>query len=123
MIKGYHILYLLVFLVVFQACKKSISSEKQNYIGQWITGDALEQISIFQDGSATWMKQEGAVQSSINNGRIKFDENSFTIKSGLIREKFEINTEPTPVSQNSGLMYSGYKYFAKFNNQNFYRIY
>jgi hypothetical protein len=110
-------------LFIFQSCKKSITAENQNYIGQWVTNDALEQIIIYQDGSAGWVKQEGSTQRSINNGRIKFDSNFFIIKSGVTRKKFIIDQAPITVSQNNSLMFSGYKYYAKFNGQNFYRIF
>ena len=110
-------------LFIFQSCKKSITAENQIYIGQWVTSDAFEQITIYQDGSASWMRQEGSTQKSINNGRIIFKDKSFIIKSGFTKKEFEINLSPIAVSQNNGLMYSGYKYYAKFNGQNFYRIY
>lgn len=114
---------ILLFLFQLFACKKTVPEDKSNYVGQWVSADNLEQIYISNNGSAGWSKQEGTQQKSISNGRIKFTESSFVIKGGISKKKFSVELEPVAVSQNNGWMYSGYKFYAKFNGRNFYRIY
>ncbi len=117
-------LYLIFFFLYLflSSCKKDVPTDKLSFTGHWMSEDGTTQITIDPDGHGFYTYTYpgmGYFKDERINGRVKFTNNGFVIKTLVKRKDFTVSKYPTKLPPSSS--YISAAYLAIFNDQKYYK--